>query len=264
MEVPSAESEGQAPIHGSCATDALTKLARETKDGLLSAVTGVSPADYTQDFESRCQRCQDALIQTDLSTTTITISTYIASVGLGKQPAAYTATRASQLIQGVNAAYARSGFQFKLVKYVDNFVFTSQGTLDGNDCFGRPANPNCQRCSTYRQIVPTSSQGSLSLVIYLSPYPTNTGNEVTLGASYLPQDVYNPSPTSNSVSISCIDGVYVVTTPANGPGGLASAVKQDVATVTHEVGQMCSLYVRGACNLLLQGAHIPMGAKLLP
>lgn len=199
----------------------------------------MSLANFSYSLENRIQRCQDALIQTG-PTTSITIPTYLANIGVGNVTGQYTADRAAQLMDYVNAAYARSGFHFDPVKYVDNFTFSSNITSDGLDCLD-PVNPNCERCRVYRQIVPANLQGSKVLVVYLQP----DGVAARLGLATFPWDMYNPSPTSNTIATSCADGVRITTFSATDVGSLV-AVKKDAATLAHEVGDIYQVYICAA------------------
>lgn len=225
----------------SCGEEPASQLASDLKTALLARSSGVTPAAYSDDLEARCQRCQDAIIQTNLSpdltaATTITIPTFVVNVGLGDLKAQYSALRANRLIAGVNNAFARSGFQFSLTNYIEGFKFTSQNNLDARDCTGNPFNPNCERCKLYRQVVPTNLQGSQVLVIYMTPYPLDSKATFVVGSAFRPQDVFNPFPSSNVLDSSCIDGVYGVTYKATDPGGLDFAVRRDVSNIVHEVG----------------------------
>lgn len=233
----SVDSSVEPALMGACGADAADDLASAFKKAALNRGGGVSPAAYTGDLEARVQSCQDDRIQRDLSDEIISIPTYVVNVGLGNDKAQYSSDRANLLIQGINTAYARTGFQFTLQKYVEGFTFTSQSTLDANDC--GPGNPNCERCRYYRQIVPTKQQGSKVLVLYMTPYPQGGQGAFVVGSAFKPQTTYQPYLTSNVLDDSCIDGAYGVTYPASAPGGLAFALKRDVANMVHEVGNKC-------------------------
>lgn len=197
----------------------------------------VSAAAFTATQEAKIQNCQNQLTGTDLASTMTTIQVVLVSTRINGTSAGYTPEKATQLLDAVNDANARSGFSFALAQLLDDVDFASAKEANSRTCFTAEGGLDeaCRRCQVYKS-VPANLQTPTTAFIYMVPAPpTQDAGPVNTGAAYLPQGLYDALTSSPQPGV-CVDGLYSLARPGGIAGEMIAAVTSDAPTVIHEVG----------------------------